>query len=75
MATVKKLISLESGVAQELEMVAKTLNLAQREVVERALDFYFDHTDTVIAQKLSKEIEEGTQQVHDADDIFEELGL
>jgi len=75
MATVKKLISLESGVAQELEMVAKTLNLAQREVMERALDFYFDYTDAVVAQKLSQEIEQGTEQVHDADEVFETLGL
>jgi hypothetical protein len=75
MPIVKKLISLESGVARELEMVAKTLDLAQREVVERALDFYFDYTDAAVAQKLSQEIEQGTQQVHDADEVFEILGL
>jgi predicted DNA-binding protein len=75
MAAVKKLISLDSGVARELETVAEALKMTQREVVERALDFYFDYTDAAVAQKISRQIREGTQQVHDAEEVFASMGL
>jgi predicted transcriptional regulator len=75
MAAVKKLISLDSGVARELETVAEALKMTQREVVERALDFYFDYTDAAVAQKISRQIEEGKQQVHDAEEVFASMGL
>ena len=75
MSAVKKLISLDSGVARELELVADALSMTQREVVERALDFYFDHTDAVVAQKISKRIEAGEEQVHDAEELFASMGL
>lgn len=75
MPSVKKLISLDSAVAKELEFIAKTLNISQKELIERALDFYFDHTDSITAQKLSKDVEEGREKVHDADTVFKELGL
>ena len=75
MAVVKKLISLDSNVAEELEMVAKTLEIAQKEVVERALDFYFDYTDAIIAQKLSQQIDQGEEQVHRAEEVFDQLGI
>ncbi len=75
MAIVKKLISMDENVARELEKLADILNTSQKEVVERALDFYFDHTDAMIAEKLSREIREGKMDLHDADDVFKKLGL
>ena len=75
MALVKKLISLDAAVASELEMLSDTLKLTQKEIIERALDYYFDHTDSITAQKISDDIRAKKEQVHDAKDVFKELGL
>ena len=75
MATVKKLISLDEGLAKELENVADALHKSQKEIVENALDFYFDYTDTVVADKITKEINSGKMEVYDSEDVYEELGI
>ncbi len=75
MSTVKKLISFDSNIAAELEAVSETLHISQKELVERALDFYFDHTDSIVAQKISEDVAKGKVGVHDADEIFEQLGI
>jgi len=75
MSVVKKLISFDSAVAEELETLSKTLDITQKELIERALDFYFDHTDSITAQKISDDVVSGKEKVHDADDVFKELGL
>ena len=75
MSVVKKLISFDSVIAEELESLSKTLDITQKELIERALDFYFDHTDSITAQKLSDDVASGKVKVHDADDVFAELGL
>ncbi len=75
MAVVKKLISFDEGVARELERVSKAMGTTQKDVIERALDFYFDHTDAIMAEKISNEIREGKVKVHDADEVFKALGI
>ena len=75
MSVVKKLISFDSVVAEELESLSKTLDITQKELIERALDFYFDHTDSITAQKISDDVLSGKEKVHNADDVFSELGL
>jgi hypothetical protein len=75
MSAVKKLISFDSSVAKELEVVSKALDITQKELIERALDFYFDHTDSIVAQKISDDVSEGKEKVYDADEVFKELGL
>ena len=75
MSTVKKLISFDSNIAAELEAVSEALHISQKELVERALDFYFDHTDSIVAQKISEDVAKGKVGVHDADEIFEQLGI
>jgi predicted DNA-binding protein len=75
MASVKKLLSLDEGIARELESVAEALHKTQKEVVESALDFYFDYTDTVVADKVTRDIQSGNMKVYDAKDVYEELGI
>lgn len=75
MATVKKLLSLDEGIAKELKNVADALHKSQREVVESALDFYFDHTDTVVADKVTKEIKSGAMKTFDSEEVYKELGI
>ena len=75
MATIKKLFSLDERIAQELEIVSLALHKTQKEVVESALDFYFDYTDTVVADKITQEIKAGTMKVYEAKDVYKELGI
>ena len=75
MAAVKKLISMEEGLAKELENVSKILGIPQSELVEKALDFYLDYIDGMIADKVSRGIKEGKIKVKDADEVFKRLGI
>ncbi len=75
MATIKKLFSLDESIAKELEVVASALHKSQKEVVENALDFYFDYTDSVVADSVTKEIKDGNMKVYDAKEVYEELGI
>jgi len=75
MPTVKKLISFDSNIAAELEAVSEALHISQKELVERALDFYFDHTDSIIAQKISEDVKSGKVGVQDGNEVFEQLGI
>jgi len=75
MGTVKKLITLDEGIARELSLVAAALHKSQREVVETALDFYFDYTDGIVADKITAEIKEGTMDVYESDEVYRELGI
>jgi len=75
MATVKKLISLDESLAHELENVASALHKSQKDVIESALDFYFDYTDGVVADKVSREIANGKMKVHSSEDVYKELGI
>jgi len=75
LATAKKLICMDEALAKELATVSKILGLSQSEIVERALDFYFDYLDITVAEKVSREIEEGKVKVYDADELFKELGI
>jgi len=75
MSVTKKLISMDETLAKELSAVSKLLGVSQREIVERALDFYFDYLDVAIAEKISKDIEEGRMKVYEAEEVFKELGI
>lgn len=75
MGTVKKLFALDEGIAKELDIVAAAVNKTQREVVETALDFYFDYTDGIVADKITEEIKSGKMKVYDSDDVYDKLGI
>ena len=75
MATVKKLFSIDENIARELEFISDAMNKTQKEVLESALDFYFDYTDTIVADKVTKDILNKDMEVYDADDVYKELGI
>ena len=75
MGTVKKLFALDEGIARELEIVAAAINKTQKEVVETALDFYFDYTDGIVADKITDEIKNGKMKVYDSDDVYKKLDI
>ncbi len=75
MGTIKKLFALDEGIARELDIVAKAINKTQKEVVETALDFYFDHTDGIVADKITEEIKNGKTKVYDSNEVYDNLGI
>ena len=75
MSRVRKIFALEEGIAKELEIVASALHKSQKEIVETALDFYFDYTDGIIADKITDKIKSGKIKVHDSEDVYKELGI
>ena len=75
MATVKKLFSLDESLANELENVAAALHKSQKEVLESALDFYFDFTDSVVADSVTQDIKEKKMKVYESDEVYKELGI
>ena len=72
---VKKLFSLDEHIARELEIVAKALNTTQREIVEKALDFYFDYTDAVVADKIIEDVENKKIKTYSKDEAYKILGI
>jgi hypothetical protein len=72
---VKKLITLNESIARELEIVAKALNTTQREIVEKALDFYFDYTDAVVADKIIEDVENKKIKTYSKDETYKILGI
>jgi len=75
MATVKKLFTLEESLASELELIATTLKKSQKEVVENALNFYFDYTDGIVADKITQDIKDGNMKVYDSKEVYKKLGI
>ncbi len=58
-----------------MEIVAAAINKTQKEVVETALDFYFDYTDGIVADKITDEIKNGKMKVYDSDDVYKKLDI
>ncbi len=66
---------MDKGLAKELENVSKILGRPQSEIVEKALDFYLDYVDGIMADKISKGIKEGNIKVKKADEVFKRLNI
>ena len=61
--------------AKDLENVSKILGIPQSELVEKALSFYLNYIDGMIAEKVGRGIKVGKIKVKDADEIFKRLGI
>ncbi len=72
---VKKLFSLDDGIARELEIVAKALNTTQKEIVEKALDFYFDYSDAIIADKIIDDVENNNIKTYSKNEAYKILEI
>jgi len=72
---VKKLLSLDDSIAKELEIVAKALNTTQKDIVERALDFYFDYLDEMISDRIIDEIENKNLKTFSKEEAYKILGI
>jgi len=72
---VKKLFTLDDGIVRELELVAKALNTTQKDIVEKALDFYFDYTDSIIADKIIEDVENNKMKTYSKKEAYKILGI
>ena len=71
----KKIFSLDDSLARELELVAKALNTTQKEIVEKALDFYFDYMDATIADKIIEDVENKKLKTFSQEEAYKILGI
>ncbi len=75
MKTIKGSIDIENNLIEEIKQVSEALGISQSEFIERAINFYLDYIDGLIADKISKEVKKGNIKVKDADEVFKELGI
>ena len=71
----KMSITLNNGVADELNNIAKELNEKKSHLIEKALMYYFDALDETLADKRLKALEEGDVETVPAEEVWKELGL
>lgn len=68
-------ITLDADVSRELEVVSSELGEKKSYIVEKALTAYFDLLDLQMAKKRMKDLEDGKDELVDADDVWEQLGM
>ncbi len=68
-------ITLPGSISEELDHVAKELNDKKSGIIVKALELYFDELDIIIAEKRLKELEEGNEELVQAEEIWKDLGL
>ena len=64
--------TLESEVIEELNSIAKEMNLKKSHIIEKALILYFDMLDIDIAKKRLKDKKDS---VLPAEDVWKNLGI
>ncbi len=68
-------ITLPGSISEELNHVAKELNDKKSSIIVKALELYFDELDIVIAETRLKELEEGNEELVQAEEVWKDLGL
>ena len=51
------------------------MNSTQKDVVEKALDFYFDYTDTLVADKIIEDINDKKIVTYSKKEAYKILGV
>ena len=68
-------ITLEEEVSRELDSLAKELGEKKSYIIEKALTVYFDLLDLKVAKKRMKDLEEGRDELVDAEEVWKELDI
>ena len=68
-------ITLDRDISRELEMIAGELGEKKSTIIEKALTAYFDLLDLELVKKRMKDLEEGRDEIIDADEVWKELGI
>ena len=68
-------ITLDEEVSRELESVAVELGEKKSYIIEKALTVYFDLLDLKIAKKRMKDLEEGQDELVNAEEVWKVLDI
>jgi len=68
-------VDINQNIIEELNIYAKELNEKKDNLIEKAIEKYFDLLDEKIADKRLKELENGKINTIKAEKVFEELGI
>ena len=68
-------ITLDRDISRELESIAAELGEKKSTIVEKALTAYFDLLDLELVRKRIKDVEEGRDEIIDAETVWEKLGI
>lgn len=68
-------ITLDEELSQELDDLSSELGWKKSHVIQKALLLYFDFLDLKLAEKRMEQLEEGEEELVDADEVWKELGI
>lgn len=75
MSRIKTTFTLDESVVAELETFSKGLSKKKSHIIETALSIYFDMMDSRLAEKILKDVESGSEDIVDAEEVYKKLGL
>jgi predicted DNA-binding protein len=68
-------ITLDEDVSRELDSVAAELGEKKSAIIEKALETYFDLLDLKLAKKRLADLEKGSDQLLDSEEVWKKLGI
>lgn len=68
-------IRLEKEIIQNLDEYAQELDKTRTNLIEKAIEFYFDKLDEMIADKRIDDLKSGKTKVVSLEDVFKSAGL
>lgn len=75
MKRLKATFTLDEKMLEELSSFAEGFSEKKSHIVEKALNLYFDMMDNKLAEKIMSDVEKGKEELVDAADVYESLGL
>jgi len=72
---IKLTIELNDNLFNELYLISSELNSNESEIIEKALESYFDSLDEIIVDKRLDDLQNKKERLIDADDVWKELGI
>ena len=68
-------IRLDKEVVQHLDDSAQILEKTRTNLIERAIDAYFDQIDEMVADKRIDSLKDGNSSVSSLEDVFTKAGI
>ncbi len=68
-------IRLEKEMIQALDEYAKELDKSRTKLIEKAIEYYFDKLDEMVADKRIDNLKNGTSKVIPLEEVFAKAGI
>jgi hypothetical protein len=75
MQKIRSTFTVSDFIIDELNSVSQELNEKKSHIVEKALSMYFDTIDEKLSDQRLKNLEDKTEKLIPASEVFKELGL